>query len=47
VHPRTGYPVLAADGTPVGEVTSGALSPTLGIPIAMAYVAAEHTEVGT
>jgi aminomethyltransferase len=44
--PRTGYPVLATDGTPVGEVTSGALSPTLGIPIAMAYVAVEHAEVG-
>ena len=35
---RAGYAVLAADGTVVGEVTSGALSPTLGHPIAMAYV---------
>lgn len=44
---RAGYRVLAADGDPstgsgqhreVGVVTSGALSPTLGHPIAMAYV---------
>jgi aminomethyltransferase len=36
--PRHGYPVVTADGTPVGVVTSGAPSPTLGKPIAMAYV---------
>ena len=35
---RAGYAVTDADGTPVGEVTSGALSPTLGHPIAMAFV---------
>jgi aminomethyltransferase len=35
--PRHGYPVLA-DGQPCGTVTSGAPSPTLGVPIAMAYV---------
>src|SRR5690606_25533150 len=35
--PRHGYPV-AQDGAVVGEVTSGAPSPTLGKPIAMAYV---------
>jgi aminomethyltransferase len=36
---RHGYPVLA-DGreVPAGSVTSGAPSPTLGVPIAMAYV---------
>jgi aminomethyltransferase len=34
---RSGYPVRAGDHV-VGEVTSGALSPTLGHPIAMAYV---------
>jgi aminomethyltransferase len=33
--PRPGYPVLA-DGVQVGVVTSGAPSPTLGAPIAMA-----------
>lgn len=35
--PRHGYPVLW-DGAPAGTVTSGAHSPTLGIPIAMAYL---------
>ena len=36
--PRHGYAVLSADGDRVGVVTSGAPSPTLGRPIAMAYV---------
>ncbi len=34
---RHGYPVLG-DGRPAGTVTSGAPSPTLGVPIAMAYL---------
>ncbi len=45
--PRAGYPVLDADGQTVGRVTSGAPSPTLGYPIAMAYVDLDHAEVGT
>ncbi|MEZ0491582.1 glycine cleavage system aminomethyltransferase GcvT [Kineococcus sp. TBRC 1896] len=44
--PRAGYAVVAA-GRGVGEVTSGALSPTLGHPVAMAYVDAELAEPGT
>lgn len=43
---RSHYPVLK-DGTVVGEVTSGQPSPTLGYPIAMAYVDIEHAEPGT
>ncbi|TDT81547.1 aminomethyltransferase [Arthrobacter sp. AG258] len=43
---RAHYPVLK-DGTLVGEVTSGQPSPTLGYPIAMAYVEVEFAEVGT
>ncbi|WP_460799239.1 glycine cleavage system aminomethyltransferase GcvT [Microbacterium sp. GXF0217] len=35
---RAGYAVVTDDGTVVGEITSGALSPTLGHPIAMAYL---------
>ncbi|MDI3408440.1 glycine cleavage system aminomethyltransferase GcvT [Streptomyces cavernicola] len=48
--PRAGMAVVAAggaDGTVIGEVTSGAPSPTLGKPIAMAYVDAAHAEPGT
>ncbi|MGW4990847.1 glycine cleavage system aminomethyltransferase GcvT [Streptomyces mirabilis] len=44
--PRAGYPVVA-DGKVIGEVTSGAPSPTLGKPIAMAYVDAAHAAPGT
>ncbi|WP_371790663.1 glycine cleavage system aminomethyltransferase GcvT [Streptomyces sp. NBC_01471] len=44
--PRAGYQVVA-DGQVVGEVTSGAPSPTLGRPIAIAYVDAAHAEPGT
>jgi aminomethyltransferase len=43
---RAGYPVLR-DGEVIGEVTSGALSPTLGIPIAMAYVDPDASAIGT
>ncbi|MET7638589.1 glycine cleavage system aminomethyltransferase GcvT [Streptomyces sp. NPDC005438] len=45
--PRAGYPVVNAEGTVIGEVTSGAPSPTLGKPIAIAYVDASHSEPGT
>ncbi|MCX4407861.1 glycine cleavage system aminomethyltransferase GcvT [Streptomyces sp. NBC_01764] len=44
--PRAGYPVVAG-GDVIGEVTSGAPSPTLGKPIAMAYVDAAHAAPGT
>ncbi|GAA3353434.1 glycine cleavage system aminomethyltransferase GcvT [Saccharopolyspora gregorii] len=44
--PRHGYPVLA-DGAEIGEITSGAPSPTLGHPIAMAYVDRAHSAPGT
>lgn len=43
---RTGYPVVR-DGQAVGEITSGALSPTLGYPIAMAHVDRSAAGVGT
>ena len=43
---RGHYPVLK-DGNTVGEVTSGQPSPTLGYPVAMAYVDVEFTEPGT
>jgi aminomethyltransferase len=43
---RAEYPVYSGD-TLVGEITSGALSPTLGYPIAMAFVAPEVSALGT
>ena len=43
---RAGYPVLHGD-VEVGTITSGALSPTLGYPIAMAYVDKNLSEPGT
>jgi aminomethyltransferase len=43
---RGHYPVLK-DGNVVGEVTSGQPSPTLGYPVAMAYVDGALTEPGT
>ncbi|MET2009936.1 glycine cleavage system aminomethyltransferase GcvT [Microbacterium chocolatum] len=43
---RAGYAVFDGD-TQVGEITSGALSPTLGHPIAMAFVAPDRGEPGT
>lgn len=43
---RAHYPVLK-DGATVGEVTSGQPSPTLGYPIAMAYVDVEYSAPGT
>jgi aminomethyltransferase len=43
---RAGYSVLLGDDV-VGEITSGALSPTLGHPIAMAFVIPAAAEEGT
>ncbi|TVP62082.1 MAG: glycine cleavage system aminomethyltransferase GcvT [Nodularia sp. (in: Bacteria)] len=42
---RHGYPVVSA-GKVVGEITSGTLSPTLGYPIALAYVPTTLAKVG-
>ncbi|MEW2086741.1 glycine cleavage system aminomethyltransferase GcvT [Streptomyces sp. NPDC005283] len=44
--PRAGFSVVAG-GQVVGEVTSGAPSPTLGRPIAIAYVDATHAVPGS
>jgi aminomethyltransferase len=43
---REGAEVFAGEAH-VGTVTSGGFSPTLGAPIAMAYVASEHAATGT
>jgi len=45
--PRHGYEVQLPDGTPLGELCSGVLSPSLGKGIGMAYVPAALGKVGT
>jgi aminomethyltransferase len=46
---RHGYPVLLQehDTDPVGQVTSGTQSPTLGRALGMAYLPIEATEIGS
>jgi len=44
---RADYPVTDVEGNVIGVVTSGALSPTLGHPIHMAYVDSEFCEPDT
>ena len=44
--PRHGYPVFV-NGAPSGQVRSGTLSPSLGIPIGTAYVPAASAAEGT
>jgi aminomethyltransferase len=45
--PRQGYPILDADGNPIGEVTSGTMSPSLGKGIGLGYVTVSHASPGT
>ncbi len=45
--PRQHYPICTADGTVIGEVTSGTMSPTLSKAIGMGYVSAENSKVGS
>jgi len=45
--PRAHYPVTAQDGAVIGELASGALSPSLMTGIGMAYLPASHTKLGT
>ena len=45
--PRFGYPILNSAKEVIGKVTSGTLSPTLGTPIGMGYVATGHASPGT
>jgi aminomethyltransferase len=43
---RAGYPIVR-DGKTIGHVTSGALSPTLGYPIALAFIDGDQPDPGT
>lgn len=44
---REGAEIQTTDGKTIGKVTSGGFGPTLGAPVAMGYVDAEHAETGT
>lgn len=45
--PRKDYPIQDMDGQPIGVVTSGTQSPTLGQPIGMGYVTTEFSKPGS
>jgi len=45
--PRSGYEVVDADGTRLGHLTSGTMSPTLGEPIGLGYLSTEQAPPGT
>ena len=45
--PRQGYTITDAGGTPIGIVTSGTMSPSLGKGIGMGYVPVSHAKSGT
>ena len=44
---RSGYPLLAPDGAPIGTCTSGSPAPTLGKNIGLGYLPPAHAQVGT
>ncbi len=44
---RHGYTITDGDGTDIGEVTSGTMSPTRGDPIGLGYVDTDFAEDGT
>ena len=45
--PRHGYAIAAPDGTEIGHVTSGTMSPCLKVGVALGYVTPEYAKAGT
>lgn len=45
--PRGHYPIVNLDGEPIGEVTSGTMTPSMGVGIGMGYVKSEYATPGT
>ena len=45
--PRHDYQIKDASGNVIGKVTSGTMSPMLGIGIGLGYVTTEHAAVGS
>ena len=44
--PRHDYEIVDTDGNTIGKVTSGTMSPSLGIPIGMGYVETDFSQKG-
>lgn len=45
--PRTGYEIVDQDGTVIGRVTSGTMSPSLSKGIGLGYVTTSHSKIDT
>ncbi len=45
--PRHDYPIVDATGSTLGKVTSGTISPILGIGVGLGYVLIDHAKPGT
>jgi len=45
--PRHGYDIVDGNGNKIGEVTSGTMSPSLGIGIGLGYVPMVFTDIGS
>lgn len=44
--PRQGYKIQNAQGTEIGNITSGTVSPSLDVAIGIAYIAADQAKIG-
>ena len=44
---REGSTLINAEGETIGTVTSGTFGPTVGNPVAMAYIAVDYSKIGT
>lgn len=47
ISAREGAKLVSEDGVKIGEVSSGGFGPTIGSPVALAYVQKDFAEVGT
>ncbi|HKK11688.1 MAG TPA: glycine cleavage T C-terminal barrel domain-containing protein, partial [Flavobacteriaceae bacterium] len=45
--PRHGYDIVDDQGNPIGKVTSGTMSPSLGKGIGLGYVPTSFAEIGS
>lgn len=43
--PRHDYPIVNAEGTVIGKVTSGTMSPSMKLGIGLGYVTVDHAAV--